>query len=301
MAAICGVIVAAITPRREGSEPDLAATFELLDFLGRSRVNGISLMGSTGEFLHFELEERARLIALAIKRTRVPLIPGIGHSTLDGAIGLGRAAADAGAAGLLLMPPYFFRYQQEEIREFYLCFARALNGAAPVFLYNIPSFTNGIACQTAVELLSTGLFAGIKDSSGSWENFVRLRAAREQVPFTLLVGSDLILAPARHAGADGVVSGVACAVPELILALDGAVLSGRNEAAARLDARLQEFLGWIDGFPAPVGIREALAARGLRTGPCAVPLGLHGQARLAEFGEWFKSWLPAVQKECANA
>jgi len=184
------------------------------------------------------------------------------------------------------------------VREFYLRFARELKNGPPVLLYNIPSHSTGISCATAIDLLRTGLFAGIKDSSGSWENFAQLAAAREEQPFTLLVGHDTIFRRARAAGADGVVSGCACAAPELMLALDRAITAGSTDVAARLDARLAEFIAWTRCFPAPVAIREALAVRGISVGPHAAPLGPEGQAKLGEFREWFRGWRLAVEQEC---
>src|SRR5213594_3780531 len=155
---ISGVYAAAVTPHRAGShEADLGATLELVDFLATGGVDGIALLGSTGEFLHLTFEDRARLIDLAVKRSRVPILAGVGHSTLDGAVGLAREAIQVGAAGVLLMPPYFFRYTQDDIREFYLRFADALGGTTRILLYNIPIFTNEITIETAVDLLSTGL------------------------------------------------------------------------------------------------------------------------------------------------
>jgi 4-hydroxy-tetrahydrodipicolinate synthase len=301
MSAVRGVNVAAITARREGPELDLAATFELLDYLSASGVNAIALLGSTGEFLHFEIAERIRLLTLAVKRSRVPIIAGVAHSSLDGAVALGRAAVDAGAATLLLMPPYFFRYSQEDVKEFFLRFAGAFRESVPILLYNIPFFTTEIACQTALDLLATGLFAGIKDSSGDWECFTRLKTARDQRGFTLLVGNDVIFTRARLAGADGVVSGCACAVPELMLGLDRAILSGAEQKRQQLEARLQEFISWLDRFPAPVGVREAVALRGLKVGPHSAPLGPRARQQLAEFRDWFKGWLPLVQENSANA
>ncbi|MEK7403922.1 MAG: dihydrodipicolinate synthase family protein [Acidobacteriota bacterium] len=299
---IRGVNAAAVTARRPGDPGiDLAATFELIDFLSASGVQAIALLGTTGEFLHFDLRERTRLVELAVKRSRVPVVAAVGHSTLDGALLLGREAACAGASALVVMPPYFFRYQQDDIKEFYLRFAAGIKGAAPVFLYNIPFFTSEISPETAVELLATGLFAGIKDSSGCWETFLRLRAAREEKPFTLLVGNDVIFARARAAGADGVISGVAGALPELMVALDRAIVAGDAPQRERLDARLQEFISWVDRLPAPIGVREAAALRGLKVGPPAVPPGPEGQRLLAAFRDWFKEWLPEVQKECKDA
>jgi len=212
--AIGGVYVAAVTPHRDKShEADVGAALELIDFLAGARVDGIALLGSTGEFLHLAFDDRIRLVQLAVKRSRVPVLVGVAHSTFDGAVELGREAAAAGAAVLLLMPPYFFRYAQEEIHEFYLQFAAAVGNATRIFLYNIPAFTNEITIDTATALLGTGMFAGIKDSGGQYGYFERLLAVSHNTPFTLLIGNDRIYSRARQAGAHGIVSGVACAVP----------------------------------------------------------------------------------------
>jgi 4-hydroxy-tetrahydrodipicolinate synthase len=286
-----GVIAAAVTPHgKRGTEPDIGATLDLIDFLCAAGVQGIALLGSTGEFVNLNFDDRVRLVYLAVKRSRVPVLAGVSHSTLDGALALGREASAAGAAGLLLMPPFFFRYRQPEIREFYLRFAEMSHGA-PTYLYNIPAFTSGISGETAAQLLSTGRFAGIKDSSGDWDNFEALGRAKREHRFTLLVGHDAIFARARRAGADGVVSGVACAAPELLLALDRAIAHHDEAEAERLDARLHEFLERIERFPTPVAIKAALAARGIKTGPPPVPLAGETQAALDEFREWFRAWL----------
>jgi 4-hydroxy-tetrahydrodipicolinate synthase len=291
-----GVLVAAITPRREnGCEVDLGAALELVDYLSASGVNGIALLGSTGEFIHFDIAERIRLVSFAARRSRVPVIAGVGHSTLEGGLMLAREAAASGAAAVLVPPPYFFRYQQRDIREFYLRFAESVGDAVPLLLYNIPFFTNPIACETAVELLSTGAFCGIKDSSGDFDYFLGLRPVCQAKGLKLLVGHDSIFVRARLEGASGLVSGVASAVPELLVALDAAVRGDRPlDCRERLEARVHEFIAWILRFPMPVGIREATRLRGLKTGPFALPVD---ERLLAEFREWFLAWLPVVQKE----
>ncbi len=295
-------MVAALTPRRAGeTKVDSGAVLALLEFLASSGVEGVVLMGTTGEFTNFDVDERRRLIEQAVRNSRVPVIACVAHSTLDGALLLARAAVGAGAAALLIMPPHFFRYRQPEVKEYLLRFAAELKGAAPIYLYNIPFFTNELAAETAIELLSTGLFAGIKDSSGRWENFVKLRAARQRCGFRLLIGNDVLFTPARSAGADGVISGCACAIPELLVALDEAIARGDAERRERLDAHLHEFIAWVDSFPAPMAIREALSVRGLAAGPHAVPLSPEEQRRLAQFRTWFAEWLPQVLTKCRNA
>jgi dihydrodipicolinate synthase/N-acetylneuraminate lyase len=300
-AAVGGVYVAAVTPRRRGlHEIDLGATWELIDFLCSHKVDGIVFMGSTGEFVNFGVEERIRLVSLAAKRSRVPIWINVSHTTLDGAIELAEGASDSGAAGLLLMPPYYFRYDQDEILTFYRKYAETARVNVPTILYHIPVFNNGISLEVAAALLHDGTFAGIKDSSGDWETFSALKRLYDREPFLLMVGDDTLFAKGRAEGASGGISGVASAIPELLVALDRAVARCQTERIARLDTRLQEFIGWLRFFPVPVGVKEAAALRGIKCTEHAVPFSSGQEAKREEFREWFKAWLPAVQKECVD-
>lgn len=296
-----GVIVAATTPRRSHEYSiDLAATLELVDFLGNSGVNAICLLGSTGEFVHFALDDRRHMTGFAAKRSRVPLLVNVSHSTLDGAVELAREAATDGVAGVLIMPPFYFRYGQDAIRSFFLQFASEVDNAVPIYLYNIPIFSSPIEVSTARELLGTGLFAGIKDSSGSWDYFERLREQSASVPFAFFAGDERIYAKARPLGARGGISGVACAVPELMVSIERTLNQEARSDIARLECRLLEFLHWVEQFPAPVAIKEAVRLRKLKMGAWAVPIGKDLEPKLAEFGEWFLAWLPQVLRECGK-
>ena len=296
-----GMIVAAPTPRRaQEYSIDLGGTLEMIDFLCESGVQAISLLGSTGEFVHFALDDRHHMVNFAAKRSRLPLLVNVSHSTLDGAVDLARAASDAGVAGILLMPPYYFRQDQDVIRSFYFAFATAVGGALPIYLYNIPSCTSEIGRSTASELLSSGLFAGIKDSSGDLDYFRALSQPANRTSFTLFAGYERAYVEARSMGADGAIFGTASAVPELLVALDAALCTGAQERVGRLTARLNEFVDWIEIFPMTVGIKEALKQRKLKTGALAVPLGEPGERKLAEFAEWFRGWLPVVLRECGK-
>ena len=298
MTDVSGVIASAITPRGNQGDVDFGATFELVDYLCAAGVRGIALFDATGEYPALSFEERSRLVYLAVKRSRVPLLVGVGSATLDASAALAREARRAGVAGLLLPPPYFYRYQQDDIREFFLQFAAHVgaDAGAAIFLCNIPSFASEIAVESALHLLHTGLFAGIENAGGDVEYFARLRPADAR-PFTLLVANDAIFTRARSTGGcSGAISPAACAVPELMLALDRALASGDQPAAARLDELLQEFLAWVDRFPQPAALKAAVGLRGLKTGPLPVPLPPEKQKRLDEFREWFRGWLPAMKK-----
>ena len=297
-----GVYAAAVTPRRRGlQEINLGATWELIDFLCAHKVNGIVFMGSTGEFPFFSIEERIRMMSLAVKRSRVPIWINVSHATLSGAIELAEAAADGGAAGLLLMPPYYFRYRPDELLAFYRKYAATIRGRRiPTYLYHIPLFTTGIPLPVATELLKDQTFAGIKDSSGDWDTFLSLQRLNREHPFSLMIGDDALFAQARAEGSPAGISGVASAVPELLVALDRAVAAAQSERVHLLNARLREFLAWLGHFPVPVGVKEAAALRGIKCTEHAVPFSPAQDVKLEEFRTWFRAWLPAVQKECLD-
>lgn len=290
---LAGVFPAAITPHHPKTrEADYAGALELVDFLANAGVDGICLFGSTGEFLNYSVPERHRLLSLAAKRSRVPIIAGVSHSTLSGALQLADDAIAAGADALMLMPPYFFRYDQGEIEQFYRQFARETSDAVPLLLYNIPAFTTGIAIDTVRRLFETGRYAGIKDSSGDWSYFEQLLALKRELPFALFGGPELLVGRALHAGADGVISGCACAVAELVVQLARAVTAGDKALADSLDARLIEFAIRAAEFPWPVAVRRAVELRGQKSGPLAVPLSPASQQALDEFSQWFRQWMP---------
>ena len=303
-----GVNVAAITPRGKQGEIDLGAAFELIDHLCAAGVRGIVLFSDYGEYPAFNVDERSRLVYLAVKRSRVPVLVGVGSATMDISVSLAREAREAGAAGLLLPPPFFFRYDPDDVVEFYRRFAAQLGSGAETFLSNTPASSSPIPVEAALDLLQTGLFAGVEDSSGSLESFTCLQAATARCSCQLLVGSDTIFARARCRGAvspanfrPGAVSAAACAVPELVMALDRAITAGRPDEIERLDCALQAFLEWEVRFPQPIVVKVATGLRGLKTGPESVPLSPGKERLLAEFREWFQGWLPAVKKMSANA
>lgn len=297
------MFAAAVTPRRPGTcEIDLGAALDLIDWLCTHGVQGLALLGCTGEFVHFSPDERNRLAHLGVKRSRVPVLVNASHSTLDEAVQLGRGAADAGAAGLLLTPPYFFRYGEAEILAFYQEFAAGLRRELPLFLYHIPVFAPGIPAACAEQLLMSGSYAGIKDSGGDWPYLERLGQLRKQRQFTLLVGNDgLFLQGRLAAGADGVVSGIASALPELLLALDKTVHTRDSAGQEYLQNRMMELIAWLGLFPVPTGVKQMVSWRGPQAGPLAGPFGPELTAHASEFEAWFRKWLPVLLEECHHA
>ncbi len=290
-----GVFAAAVTPNRPATlDVDYSTLLDLLDFHAQAGVDGICLMGSTGEFLNWSFSDRQRLVYLASKRSRVPIIVGVGHSTFTGALQLAGEAISSGADGLLLMPPYFFEYGQPEIEAFYREFARETGDAVPIMLYNIPRFTSAIHPETVRRLIDTGLFAGIKDSSGDRTYFEQVLELKRERPFSLVVGDDRLALEAVRAGADGILSGCASAIPELLVALYRETKTCHTSRADELNAALNEFVDWVQKFPTPIAIKRAVQLRGHKSGQYAIPLAPETALELQRFSDWFLPWFKAL-------
>jgi 4-hydroxy-tetrahydrodipicolinate synthase len=280
-----GVQAAAITPRGKNGEIDFGAAFELIDHLCRGGASGILLFGPTGEYPAFPAEDRARLVKLGMKRSHVPVLAGVGASTIDESLELADAARDAGAEGIVVPAPYFFRYDQDDLRAFFCHFAAEAGDDPPLYLYR----TAALETETAIELWESGRYAGVVDATGEIDALERLI----ETGVAAVTGHD---AAAGHSGGRGMVSAAACAVPELAAALDQALASGSVEEARENNRKLQEFVRWAACFPEPVAVKLATGLRGLKTGPLAVPLSPRKQKELEAFRTWFLQWLPTVWK-----
>ena len=281
LGALDGVYAAAITPLGRTGDINFGAVFEMIDYLGAARVDAIALFTAWGEYPALAVDERARVTYLAVKRSRVPLFAGVGSATFDHSLELAREARSAGVAAILLPPPLFYRCDDEDLCEFYAQFAAQLGPGMPIIV------TGDIGPATVHQLLDSGRFAGVVAEKGAPHAGV-------------VVGEDRDFVPARRGGL-GMLSAAACAAPELTMTLNAAMAAGDATAVARLEGKRQELLAWLDRFPAPVGIKTAVAARGIETGPLPVPLSVRKQQCLEEFRDWFKGWLPGSKKMAVHA
>ena len=245
-----GLIAAALTPRGKRGELNFGACFELLDHLGKAKVEGIALLSAAGEYAAFAIEERTRLVYLGVKRSRVPVLAGAGAEDLATAVGLAREALSAGAQGVLLPPPLLFAYPPADLREYYLQFAGQLGRGAEIWI-------DGAPC--AEELMATGHFAGV-------------------------VGAGLTL------------SAEACAIPELLVALECAGRTGDGARQQVLAGLAQEFQEWASRFAPLVAVKIATGLRGIATGNLPVPVAPETAPLLDEFRDWFRGWLPNARK-----
>jgi 4-hydroxy-tetrahydrodipicolinate synthase len=284
-----GVSAAVLTPRT-GTDSVVEEQFrQSLDFLLARGIRSFALNGATGEFCLTTPGQLERILAntSAITALDGQFVVGIGTPGYASSIELGRLAADAGAKAVLLPMPYFFPYEQADLRAFVTRVADALS--IPVLLYNLPQFTSGLAPQTSLALIREHEnVAGIKDSSGSLDTLRLLTA--EGVDCCRIVGSDSALGPALEEGvSDGVVSGVACVLPELIQRVFEAGISAPESIEFRTaNDHLGAFIEEINLLPVPWGLKVVSEERQLGPATFAVPVAPERQQQMEQLRTWYR-------------
>jgi 4-hydroxy-tetrahydrodipicolinate synthase len=177
-----------------------------IDRLYDAGATGMIAAGCTGEFWALGLDERAHLARLTVKASagRGPTIIGTGSIREGEVIEQIHAAKDAGADGVLVLPPFFAHLTRSEV----IAHFEAVNDASvlPIVLYNIPGNAgNAITPDLADRLADLDKVVGIKESSGDWNNFhATLIAVKDRI--RVFCGpSSIFGVPATLAGADGLI------------------------------------------------------------------------------------------------
>lgn len=297
---LSGVFAALPTPVGSDGAPDPGALGRIVDFLVEAGVAGLCVGGATGEYAACNIQERVRLFRRVVEFTagRVPLIFGIGGETSNQVVHLA-AAADCGGIAALFPPPSYFHYDSEDLMEFTRQVGVEL--PLPTLLYNIPQFTNTLEPRRLIGLVeSVPKIIGIKDSSGCRENLPLLGEAKKRTSMVFFAGSDDLFLDALKHGADGAISGVASACPELLLGIYKAFRAAQIEKAAALRSLLDEFIEHISVFPTPWGIKLAMQARGYPTGPLGWPAGARLKSCITGFEQWFTPWISLCLRACSS-
>lgn len=259
---------------------DLAASRRILEFAAVSGVDGVFATGTTGEFPSLSRQERRDLTALALEafagRT---VVVHVGAASAYETCRLLDDAREAGATAVASITPYYLPAAEASILEFYRRVTAAADGLT-VYAYLFAGCTgNTVSPELLGRLAELPRLAGAKITG---ETLERIAAYRRGVPedFVLYTGSDRDVAGVPAHGANGVVSGVSAAFPDLFVAMADAAGRGDEAQVAALQPRIDEVAAAVAGNPERLKI--ALSLRGIDAGTSRMALGPVGDAARAE-------------------
>lgn len=272
-----GVFPAAVTPMRADQRVDEESLAKLLAWFESAGCRGAVLAGTNGEGPSLSAVEKRDLIEAGMRlRGKLEMVLGIATPSLEEAVWLARRAADAGAAGVLVMPPGYFREAGEDgiVSWFESLLERS---PAPVIVYNFPQRTGITLTPGLLERLGRHAnMAGVKDSSGDAANLAGYRAALPEGK-ALYVGNETLLLDALEAGWSGSISGAANSVPHWLAQIVDEWFAGDRVSAGEKFKILRPVLEAIRTAPQPAGHKAVLHRFGVLAEPALrLPLSAAG-------------------------
>jgi 4-hydroxy-tetrahydrodipicolinate synthase len=231
-----------ITPLSGRDELDGEGVERLIEHILGGGVHGLFVLGTTGEAPSLSYHLRRELIERTCRQVagRVPVLVGVTDTAFVESVKMAHFAAEAGAQGGVLAPPYYYPAGQAELVEYLEHLVPEL--PLPLFLYNMPSHTKLMfEPQTVRKVLNIDGIFGLKDSSGDMVYFHRIQRILEERPgFTLLVGPEELLGETIMLGGHGGVSGGANLFPRLYVDLYEAAVAGHRDRVEELHEVVME-------------------------------------------------------------
>ena len=271
-----GVYTALITPFDDRGGLDLDTFRRLLDDQVAAGITGVIPCGTTGEAPTLTLEEKRTLIHTAIahlKGSRTQVIAGTGSNATAETVELSSWAAAEGAAGVLIVTPYYNRPTAAGLEAHFRAVADAV--PCPVMLYNVPGRTGvSLTAASVAALVAHPRITSLKEASGSVvfgsEVLDAVRAAGRSL--ALFSGDDASYLSLLAIGAAGVVSVTSNLFPRGMVAIQTAMEQGRAAEARKLHARYYPLFRDLFLEANPIPIKHAMALMGFGRGALRLPL-----------------------------
>jgi dihydrodipicolinate synthase/N-acetylneuraminate lyase len=256
---ITGTLAAAVTPLRDGGERlDEDALAALFEFYGASGLDGLLVLGTTGEGILLVDAERRRVAELVIAGVEtLRVIVNCGAQTTAQTCALAAHASKAGADAVVVIGPPYFGLNERELLEHFTAAAAAC-APLPFYLYEYADRTGYAVTRVVVEKLRERVanLVGMKISDMPFERVEPYLA----LGLDVFVGAEALILKGLDHGAVGAVSGVAAAFPEAVSALV-------HEPTAERAALVDSLRSALSKHTFQASVKAALGLRGLPVRP----------------------------------
>ena len=285
-----GVLSPVVTPFRKDYSPDAQRFVRHCKWLLAHGCTGLAVFGTNSEANSLSVDERMTLLEQLVEGG-VPastLMPGTGCSALTDSVRLTAHAVKLGCAGALMLPPFYYKGVPDEglFRNFSEVIQRVGDDRLQVYLYHIPPVSQVPITLALIERLLKAYpkaTAGVKDSSGDWNNTKTMIDAFGKQGFDVFAGSEVFLLRTMRAGGVGCITAGANVNPHGIDKVYRAWQKPEAEAlqatADKVRAILQSQVSMIPALKATIA-HYADDAEWLPVRPPLVELTLEQRAKL---------------------
>ncbi|MCL2122650.1 MAG: dihydrodipicolinate synthase family protein [Desulfovibrionaceae bacterium] len=243
-----GVLSPVLTPFTNALEPDPGRFVRHCRWLLDSGV-GLAVFGTNSEANSLSVAERLHLLdaLLAAGVEPAKLMPGTGCCALPDTVELTRRAVSSGCAGVLMLPPFYYKNLSDDglFRSYSEVIQRVGDGRLRIYLYHIPPVAQvPLSLALIARLLKEypGAIAGIKDSSGDWSNTEAMLQHFQSDSFDVFCGSEVFLLQTLRGGGAGCITATGNVNPAAIVDLYKTWKNpGADEKQAELTATRRAF------------------------------------------------------------
>lgn len=260
-------ITPAVTPFKEDGSIDFESAGKLYDDLIDAGIDGVLIGGSIGEFFAQTVQQRAELARFAVKHVagRIQVIVGTANMVSQEIVTLSNLCLDAGADAVMIVPPYYFAFGDEEMYAFFGRMAREIHG--PVYIYNFPDRTGYSISPSVVRRLAeeNKNIVGIKDTITGMDHTRELIKAVKPVrpDFEIFSGFDDNFAHNVLSGGNGCIGGMSNVAPGLCAGWVRAIRENDMEQAAAFQQKINRCMDiYSIGAPFVPYVKEACRQAG---------------------------------------
>jgi len=262
---ITGVLSPVVTPFKADLSPDPERFVRQCRWLLLQNV-GLAAFGTNSEANSLSVEERIELLERLVGAGLDParMMPGTGCCALPDTVRLTAHAVKLGCAGALMLPPFYYKGLSDDglFRSFAEVIERVGEARLRVYLYHIPPVAQVPITLGVVERLLKAYpaqTAGMKDSSGDWNNTKAFLDAFAKSGFDVFAGSETFLLRNMRGGGAGCISATANVNPGPIARLFDAWRAADADAE---QTRLDDIRGTFAKFPMIPALKAAIAHYG---------------------------------------
>ncbi len=256
-----GIITASLTPMHADLRVNYPAFINHLQWLLNNGCDAVCILGTTGEANSFSLKERLDLIAHVAQCNIEPhrLLVGSGCCSFPETVELTKAALDAGAGGILMLPPFYYKNPTDEGLAHY--FDRVIENVnddrLKIYLYHFPSMSLVPFSIPLVLKLATkypNIVVGMKDSSGDWGNMKRVLSALPG--FRLYAGTEKYLLDVLRSGGAGCITASGNVLASMMARVKD---RWQEEGVDQIQNQLSEARLAFEGVPFAAGLKYMFA------------------------------------------
>jgi 4-hydroxy-tetrahydrodipicolinate synthase len=284
-----GTGVAIVTPFRDDKSIDFKSLGKLLRHLLDNGVDYLVVMGTTGESVTLNKDEKRAVIDYVIEHVekKVPIVVGFGGNNTAEVIHQIHENDFTGIDGLLTVCPYYNKPNQQGLYEHFKAIANA--SPVPVILYNVPGRTgSNLAASTTLKLAhEIKKIVAVKEASGNLEQVMEIIKDKPE-HFQLISGDDLITLPIIALGGEGVISVIANAYPREFSSMVNFALANKMTQARALHYKLADMTRAIFTEGSPAGVKAVLSMMKIVPNHVRLPLTTVSKAHFDKLSQLAK-------------